>query len=245
MDVAGKVALLTGGARIGQTVAHALAQRRCGLALTYRSSRDAAEATAAAARAAGVHTLVLRADVTDEAQVVAAVRQVEQVLGRLDFLVNLASTYERTPLESAGARTFSDALDANARSAWLFAIHTAPAMRRAGGGRIVNVSDWLPVSGRPLYTGYTPYYTSKAAVAALTQSLALELAPDVLVNAVAPGPILAPPGLTAEENAAVLGLTPLRRWGGAEEIAKAVVFLIETDFITGECIRVDGGRHLS
>ena len=89
------------------------------------------------------------------------------------------------------------------------------------------------------------YYASKAAVKALTESLALELAPDVLVNAVAPGPILAPPGLTAEENAAVLGLTPLRRWGGAEEIAKAVLFLIETDFITGESIRVDGGRHLS
>jgi len=189
--------------------------------------------------------LVLRADVIDEAQIAAAVRQAEQVLGRLDILVNLASTYERTPFESAGARTFSDALDANARSAWLFAIHAAPAMRRAGGGRIVNVSDWLPVSGRPRYTGYTPYYTSKAAVAALTESLALELAPDVLVNAVAPGPILTPPGLTPEEDAAVLRATPLGRWGGAEEIAKAVLFLIETDFITGESIRVDGGRHLS
>ena len=116
MDVASKVALLTGGARIGQTVAQARAQRGCGLALTYRNSRDAAEATAAVARAAGVRSVVLRADVTDEAEVVAAVRQVEQVLGRLDILVNLASTYERTPLESAGARTFSDALDANARS---------------------------------------------------------------------------------------------------------------------------------
>ena len=245
MDVAGKVALLTGGTRIGQTVAHALAQRGCGLALTYRRSRDAADASAAAARAAGVRAVVIRADATDEAQVAAAVSQAEQELGRLDILVNLASTYERTPLESAGARPFSDALDANARSVWLFAIHAASAMRRAGAGRIINVSDWLPVSGRPLYTGYTPYYTSKAAVAALTESLALELAPDVLVNTIAPGPILAPPGLTTEENAAVVGATPLRRWGGAEEIAKTVLFLIETDFITGESIRVDGGRHLS
>ena len=129
--------------------------------------------------------------------------------------------------------------------ALLVALGPAPAMRRAGGGRIVNVSDWLPVSGRPSYTGYTPYYASKAAVKALTESLALELAPDVLVNAVAPGPILAPPGLTPEEDAAVLRATPLGRWGGAEEIAKAVLFLIETDFITGESIRVDGGRHLS
>ena len=245
MDLAGKVALLTGGARIGQTVAQAIAQRGCGLALTYRRSRDAAEATAAAARAAGVRAVVLPADVTDEAQVAAAVRQAEEELGRLDILVNLASTYERTPVESASARAFSDALDANTRSAWLFAIHAAPAMRRAGGGRIVNVSDWLAVSRRPLYTGYTPYYVSKAAVTALTESLALELAPHVLVNAVAPGPILPPPGLAPDEHAAVLGATPLRRWGGAEEIAKAVLFLIETDFITGESIRVDGGRHLS
>ena len=245
MDVAGKVALLTGGARIGQEVARVLAGRGCALALTYRHSRDAAEASAAAAREAGVRTAVLRADVTDEVQVAAAVRDTEQALGRLDILVNLASSYERTPLDGAGARAFSDAMDANARSAWLFAIHGAPAMRRAGGGRIVTVSDWLPVSGRPRYLGYTPYYASKAAVAALTESLALELAPDILVNAVAPGPILAPPGITAAEDAAVRQATPLGRWGGAEEVAKAVLFLVETDFVTGESIRVDGGRHLA
>ncbi|HJW68932.1 MAG TPA: SDR family oxidoreductase, partial [Candidatus Binatia bacterium] len=192
-----------------------------------------------------VRTAVLHADVTDEAQVAAAVRDAERELGRLDILVNLASTYQQTPLAGADARAFSDAMDANARSAWLFAIHAAPAMRRAGGGRIVNVSDWLPVSGRPRYPGYTPYYTSKAAVTALTESLALELAPEVLVNAVAPGPILAPPGLSPEEDAAVRRATPLGRWGGAEEVAKAVLFLVETDFITGESIRVDGGRHLS
>src|SRR5262249_8868549 len=162
----------------------------------------------------GVHAVVIRADVTDEAQVATAVRQVEQALGRLDILVNLASTYERTPLESAGARTFSDALDANARSAWLFAIHAAPAMRPTG--RSGQGSCWRAVGGRPLYTGYAPYYASKAAVKALPESPAFELAPDVLVNAVAPGPILAPPGLTPEENAAVVGATPLRRWGGAE-----------------------------
>jgi NAD(P)-dependent dehydrogenase (short-subunit alcohol dehydrogenase family) len=245
MEVAGKVALITGGARIGQAVAEALARRGCGLALTYRRSRAAAETAAAAAREAGVRTAVLHADVIDEAQVAAAVRDAERELGRLDILVNLASTYQQTPLAGADARAFSDAMDANARSAWLFAIHAAPGMRRAGGGRIVNVSDWLPVSGRPRYPGFTPYYASKAAVTALTESLALELAPDVLVNAIAPGPILAPPGLSPEEDAAVRRATPLGRWGGAEEVAKAVLFLVETDFITGESIRVDGGRHLS
>jgi NAD(P)-dependent dehydrogenase (short-subunit alcohol dehydrogenase family) len=245
MDVAGKVALVTGGARIGQAVAQALARRGCALALTYRASRDTAEASAAAAREAGVRAEVFRADVTDEGHIAAAVGDAERALGRLDILVNLASTYVRTPLETCTARTFTEAMDANARSAWLFAIHAAPAMRRAGGGRIVNVSDWLAVSGRPRYRGYTPYYASKAAVTAVTESLALELAPDILVNAVAPGPILAPPDTTPEEDAAVREATPLGRWGGPEEVAKAVLFLVETDFVTGESIRVDGGRHLS
>ena len=117
-------------------------------------------------------------------------------------------------------------------------------MKASGGGRIVNFADWLPVSARPHYKGYIPYYVSKAAVAALTESLALDLAPEILVNAIAPGPILAPPDLTPEDNARIIEATPLARWGGAEEISKAVLFLVETDFVTGECIRVDGGRHL-
>src|SRR5262245_23895995 len=245
MDVAGKVAVVTGGARIGQAVALALARRGCALALTYRASRDAAEAAAEAARAAGVRAQVFRADVTEERDIVSVMAEAEAALGRLDVLVNLASTYVRTPIEASTARTFSEAMDANARSAWLCAIHAAPAMRRAGGGRVVNVSDWLPVSGRPRYRDYTPYYASKAAVTAVTEALALELAPDILVNAIAPGPILAPPGTTPDEDAAVRKATPLGRWGGAEEVAKAVLFLIETDFVTGESIRVDGGRHLA
>jgi NAD(P)-dependent dehydrogenase (short-subunit alcohol dehydrogenase family) len=245
MDVAGKVALITGGARIGQAVAHALAGRGCDLALTYRRSRAAAEAAAHAARTAGVRAEMFCADVTDEAQVAAAVRDAEHALGRLDIVVNLASTYVPTPFEDAAARTFDDAMACNARSIWLFALHAVPAMRRAGGGRIVNVSDWLPVSGRPRYRGYSAYYASKGAVTALTESLALELAPDILVNAVAPGPILAPPDLAPEEDAAVRRATPLGRWGGSDEIARAVLFLVETDFITGESIRVDGGRHLA
>ena len=242
MDPKGKVALITGGARIGQGVARVLVARGCGLAMTYRGSRAAAEESAAAARAAGVPAIVLRADATDEAQVEAAVNETARSLGRLDILINMASTYVKTPNPSAA--DWSAALDSSAKSAFLFAIHAAPIMQAGGGGRIVNVSDWLPVSGRPRYKGYSTYYVSKAAVAALTESLALELAPDILVNAIAPGPILPPPDLTPEQNARVIEATPLARWGGADEIAKAVLFLVETEFVTGECIRVDGGRHL-
>ncbi len=223
-------------------VALKLAACGCGLALIYRNSREAAQSTAAAARAAGVAVSVIRADVSDEAQVRSAVEQTVRAMGRLDILLNLASGYERTP--APRAVDWSNAMDTNARSAFLFSAAAAPIMKSAGGGRIINFSDWLPVSGRPRYREYLPYYTSKAALKGLTESLALELAPEILVNAIAPGPIIAPPELSGEENAEVLRATPLARWGGAEEIAKAVMFLIETEFVTGECIRVDGGRHL-
>jgi NAD(P)-dependent dehydrogenase (short-subunit alcohol dehydrogenase family) len=118
-------------------------------------------------------------------------------------------------------------------------------MRRAGGGRIINFSDWVARSGRPRYTGYLAYYVAKHAVIGLTEALALELAADgILVNAIAPGPIVAPEGTSDEEIAAVERATPLGRWGGPDAIAAAVVALVEADFITGETVRVDGGRHV-
>ena len=118
-------------------------------------------------------------------------------------------------------------------------------MRRSGGGRIINFSDWTASSGRPRYRGYLSYYVAKTAVIGLTEGLALELAPDnILVNAIAPGPIVAPDGLTDEERRAVEEATPLGRWGGAGEIAKAVLALLDSDFVTGETLRVDGGRHM-
>jgi NAD(P)-dependent dehydrogenase (short-subunit alcohol dehydrogenase family) len=243
MDPKGKVALLTGGARIGQVVANSLAARGCELALIYRGSHEAAEASAKTAISAGVRAITIHADATDEDQIARAVTETHRALGRIDILVNMASIYLNTP--DPKEADWSNIIDANARSVFLFSTHVAPIMRQGGGGaRIINFADWLPASGRPRYRGFVPYYASKATVVALTESLALELAPDVLVNAVAPGPILAPPDLTPAENTEVMDATPLRRWGGATEIAKAVLFLVDSDFVTGECLRVDGGRHL-
>ena len=242
MDSKGKVALVTGGARIGQVVAQSLATLGCNLALVYRGSREAAEASAKAAISAGVRAITSRADATDKDQVAAAVEEAHRALARIDILVNMASVYLPTPKPDQA--DWSHIMDANARSAFLFSSAVAPIMKQGDGGRIINFADWLPASGRPHYPGFVPYYSSKAAVIALTQSLALELAPEILVNAIAPGPILAPPDLTPEEDAEAIKATPLRRWGGAAEIAKAVRFLIDSDFVTGECIRVDGGRHL-
>jgi len=136
-------------------------------------------------------------------------------------------------------------MDIDLRASFLCAQAAIPHMRRNGGGRIVNFSDWIAASGRPRYPGYLPYYVAKAGAIALTEGLALELAADqILVNAVAPGPILAPPGTTEQEFKAVEAATPVGRWGGADPIVRAVIFLVENDFITGETIRVDGGRHV-
>lgn len=244
MDIAGKVVLITGAARIGREVAVALAGRGAGIALAYRSSEAAAREAVDTIASGGGQAEAFRADLATPEAAVPLVSAVERRFGRLDILVNMASIYRSVAVADQTAAYWDEDLNANARSAYLLSLAAAPAMMRAGGGRIVNFSDWTAESGRPRYKGYAAYYAAKKAVGALTEALALELAPHILVNAVAPGPILPPPDLSAEEIAAVERATPLGRWGGAEEIAKAVVFLIETDFVTGECIRVDGGRHL-
>jgi len=156
----------------------------------------------------------------------------------------MASVYERVPFEKLDERSFRMNLDVDLASAFYLAREAAPQLKKGGAGRIVLFADWLPRSGRPRYRGFLPYYIAKAAVIGLTESLALELAPEILVNAIAPGPILKPPGMSARADRAVRRVTPLGRWGGPEEIARALLFLVETEFVTGECIRVDGGRHL-
>jgi len=166
-------------------------------------------------------------------------------LGRLDILINMASVYVQRPFAELSAADWDAAMNVDLRATLLCSQAAVPYMRAQGGGRIINFSDWVAASGRPRYRGYVPYFVAKAGVIALTQALALELAPDnILVNAVAPGPILAPPDTSAEERKAVENATPLGRWGDEIEIAKAVLALLDADFVTGETIRVDGGRHL-
>jgi NAD(P)-dependent dehydrogenase (short-subunit alcohol dehydrogenase family) len=244
-SLADRVALITGGKRIGTAVARALAGRGMDVALGYNRSRDEADAAAADVKGLGRRAAVIRADLRRAGECQALVDGAAAELGRLDVLINMASVYSQVAFADTDEQVWDSVVDVDLKAAFLCARAAVPHMRRSGGGRIVNFSDWIAASGRPRYPGYLPYYVAKRGVIGLTEALALELAADrILVNAIAPGPILAPAGTSNEEYEAVEKATPLGKWGGGEEIARAVVFLLETDFTTGEVVRVDGGRHV-
>jgi len=239
------VALITGGRRIGAIVARELAARGVDVALAYARSREAADRAAAQVRATGRRAAVIQADVTSPDACAAMIAATVDALGRLDILINMASVYSKKPFDELTVADWNAVIDVDLRAAFLCAHAAVPYMRRQRGGRIINFSDWVARSGRPRYEGFVPYYVAKSGVVALTEALALELAADnILVNAIAPGPIVAPPETTADEVRTVEQATPLGRWGGEEEIAKGVLALLDSDFITGETIRIDGGRHL-
>lgn len=245
MDLTGRAALITGGRRIGAVVAVALANAGADVALVYNRSRVEADATAEAVRGLGRRATVVQADVSDAQACDDIIATTVRELGRLDVLVNMASLYTAKAFAELSADDWDRQLAIDLRASFLLSHAAAPHMATVGGGRIINFTDWIAASARPRYPGYLPYYVAKAGVKALTEALALELASQqILVNAIAPGPILAPPDMSVEESEAVVKSTPLGRWGGEDEIVKAVMFFIASDFVTGETIRVDGGRHV-
>jgi NAD(P)-dependent dehydrogenase (short-subunit alcohol dehydrogenase family) len=245
VDLTSRAALITGTRRIGAVVATELARAGADVALVYNRSRTEADETAAAVKALGRRATVLHANLREPDACERVIEETVDAFGRLDVLITMASVYRRRPIDDITLDDWNEQLEVDLRSAWLCARAAIPHMRRLRGGRILTFADWVARSGRPRYTGYLPYYVAKAGVIALTEALALECAVDqILVNAVAPGPIVAPDDVSDAEFSAVEQATPLGHWGGESEIAKAVLALIESDFITGETIRVDGGRHL-
>jgi NAD(P)-dependent dehydrogenase (short-subunit alcohol dehydrogenase family) len=246
MHLEGRAALITGGTRIGSSIAIALAARGVDVALSYHHSMEKAERTAAAIREHGRRSLVVHADLAEPAVCRDLVARTAEAFGRLDVLVALASVYERVPYDDLTEADWERNLAVDLRSSFACAHAAAPHMRAAGGGRIILFSDWVAASHRPRYRGYVPYYVAKAGIVALGEALALELAGDgILVNSIAPGPILPAASVDAKENEAVIRATPVGRWGGPEPIVQTVLTLLESDFITGETIQVDGGRHVS
>ena len=246
MQLHNKKILVTGSSRgIGKAIALQLAQEGAEVVIHYSENKAAADEVLRQVEAYSGKGHVLQADLRDPDACARVVDQTVDALGRLDILVNMASVYRAVAFDDLTSEDWNEPLEVDLRAAWLCTQAAVPYMRRLRGGRIVNISDWVAASGRPRYPRYLPYYVAKRAVMALTEALALELADDqILVNAIAPGPIVAPDGTSEREFRAVERATPLGRWGGEGEVAKAVASLVESDFITGETIRVDGGRHL-
>jgi NAD(P)-dependent dehydrogenase (short-subunit alcohol dehydrogenase family) len=240
-----RAALVTGTRRIGGAIARALAVHGYDVAVAYRESRAAAEEAAAAARAAGRRAVALQADLAEAAACRSLVDAAAAALGGLSAMVLAASRFDRIAFDALDAAAWQRAMAVDLDAAFHCSQAAIPHLRRAGGGHIVLFSDWVAASGRPRYRGYLPYYVAKRGVAALGEALALELAPhDIRVHVIAPGPIVPAAGSTPADEAAVLAATPLGRWGGEDEVARRVVGLIQSTFVTGETVRVDGGRHL-
>jgi pteridine reductase len=240
--LAGRRALVTGaGIRLGRAIALELGRAGADVAVHHRRSSDGAEATAAEIRASGRRAAVLSADLADPDACRTLVRSAAGAFGGLDLLIHSAANFHRAPLEETDESVWDDAMNVNARAALLLAREAAPLLR-TGRGRVVLVSDLLatfPVSG------YVAHAASKAAVEGLVRALAIELAPEVSVNGVAPGTVLVPEGTPPEVAARWASDAPLRRNGSAEDVAATVRFLCAgPSFITGQIVRVDGGKSL-
>lgn len=240
-----KFALVTGSGkrRVGWYVAEALAARGFALALHYRTSAAEADQNAADLAGRGVNVLTVQADLCDENAVKALVQKVLERFGRLDVLVNCAAIWQSKRLEEVTAANVRLNLETNAMGTFLCAQHAGLAMvNQAEGGCIVNMGDWA--EARP-YLNYAPYFLSKGAVSAMTRCLAVELGtrnPKVRVNCVLPGPVMLPPDLPEAERRQAINATLVKREGRPDNIAQAVLFFIENDFVTGVCLPVDGGR---
>jgi pteridine reductase len=241
LELAGKRALVTGaGRRVGAEIALALGELRMRVAVHCQSSRDGAEATCERIVAAGGEALALSGDLRDRTRARALIDRAIEALGGLDLLVLSAASFERVAFERIDDRSWDDTLALNLTAPLVMAQQAAAALRRARGS-IVLVTC---VSRVAPYRHYLPYEISKAAVYQLMRLLALELAPEVRVNAVAPGSVLPPDDWQVSDNAALLERIPLGRLGRPRDVAEAVVHLAQSEWITGAEIPVDGGRSL-
>jgi NAD(P)-dependent dehydrogenase (short-subunit alcohol dehydrogenase family) len=243
MDLNGKVALVTGGAvRVGRAIALALAEAGADVVINYNSSDAEARRTAADVAELGRQALAVQADVSQAEQVQALVDAAVARFGRLDVLVNSASLWKDTPWPDAGEAEWDLLHGVTAKGAFLCAKAAAPHLSAHGDGAIVNIVD---LSALVPFPGFLPHSAAKAALLNLTYALAMEMAPAVRVNAVAPGAVLPPPGYTEEQIAMAKKTTLLQRWGTAEDVARTVVFLAQSPYITGALIPVDGGEMLA
>ncbi len=240
--LAGRVALVTGAAkRIGRSIALELASRGANVVVNYRSSRVEAKNVVAEIEKMGRRARALQADVSRRADVQRLVAETEKTFGRLDILINNTGKFENVPFEKISDDQWNGIMATNVTSQFLCAQTAAPLLKRSGRGRIVNLAS---LGGLLAWPGYTHYCVSKAGVIMLTRCMARALAPEITVNAVAPGTITFE-GDAPELEADFIRRAPLGRTGKGSDIAEAVAFLAESDFITGQILVVDGGRSLT
>lgn len=235
MDLKNKTIIITGAARIGQDVAKALKEKGANLVITYFNNPKEAELGEG-----------IQADVSKKEDVERVVNEAVKKFGRVDVLVHMAAIYEKSEFENLNEEQWQKNMDIIAKSSYFFGKMAGDEMLKNQGdikGKIIFFSDWSVLT-RP-YGEYIAYNAAKSAVVGLTKSFAKALAPGILVNAVAPGPMLRPADLSDLENEEVLAGTLLKRWGGAEEITKGVLYLLEADFVTGTILTIDGGRTIA
>jgi pteridine reductase len=239
--LSGQVALVTGaGRRIGRAIALRLAAEGARVVVHYGRSKEQANAVVAEIENSGGHAFSAQADLTQHEDIGRLFDEVERRCGGLDILVNNAGRFAPTPLPEASEAQWDNLLDSNVKAQFFCAQRAAPLLTRSGRGRIVNFAS---LGGLLAWPKYTAYCVSKAGVIMLTRCLARELAPEVTVNAIAPGTISFPDD-APEIAATFIRQAPLRRTGEPQDIVDAVSYLVHAAFVTGQVLVVDGGRSI-
>lgn len=237
----GRVALVTGaGRRVGRAIAVALGARGMRVVVHYHRSTEGAHETARHIRDAGGLATVSQADLLDVGEAERLVDRTVESEGGLFALVNSAAVMERTPVGETTAASWDTMFALNVRAPYFLAQRAAPALRAAAGA-IVNIAD---LAAYETWPAFVPHSMTKAAVVQMTRGLAHALAPGIRVNGVAPGVVLLPEGCGEDVAERLRATTPLRRLGAPDDVAGAVVYLLEAGYVTGEVIKVDGGRHV-
>jgi pteridine reductase len=241
MKLAGRVALVTGaGRRIGKALALALADESMRVAVHYNTAREGAEDAVRQITDRGAEAEVFDADLQDPAAPADLVDRVQQRFGGLDVVINSAAIMERTPVGEVTAEMWDKIFAVNLRAPFLISQAAAPCLREARGA-IVNIADLAAFENWP---GYVPHAISKAGIVKMTQTLARVLAPDVRVNAIAPGAVLLPDEWDESAGERLADTTPLARLGDPEDVVYAMLYLLRAGYVTGETLIVDGGRHI-
>jgi len=241
MKPQGKTAMVTGGAvRVGRALTLALARCGANVVVHYNSSAGAAKETAAEARALGVEALSVAANLGDPEAVAGLVRTVEGTFGGVDILVNSASPFIRGQLRDTTLAQWHFVLGALLDGPFLLCQAFAPRMIERAAGLIVNILDRSAFTPFPAHLAHS---VGKHGLLGLTRSLAIELGPAVRVNAIAPGPVLPPPGYSPEQKERIAKGTLLQRWGAPDDVVKALLYFVDADYVTGDVLFVDGGER--